>query len=514
MGLRSYLWHASPVQTFLETGAIDLARTSSSRYRGSQKAGRADDKATRFPQALAVMIALGGLAYALLVPPERSPTPLAGTPSHPETTAATTSHWGLAAPSTATTPLVARSKPIALPKPPRASAPAPLLSEAKTVADLVVSALSGARELDPELMGVMVDMARDPSHPLDERVGAFRWLARFGSDEAIYVLQHILQGNEAGEVRAVVARMLAACRHPETAQILTSLLKDEELTVVVAAIDALASHPTEDTTWTLQSLVADDRFEESIRGAAANSLGAHDGAGEILRSTFTPLENQLVSRATEGLAMRPFPENELLFRELMDDPAVPLELKEEAIDALSEGSLEAADFLLEVAVMSENPELRSAAIGALTMFDDPGYAIQDLHILLESELSPGVRADLYDALALHPESTAADPAALASRAMAERSPQARLAGYRMVANLVRRGNDPAIEATFDSEMVDWLRIAAEHGADRYTRHLSVHALKLAGTDAAREALLDLVYSPDPSVSDLAEKALYRASQLE
>ena len=71
---------------------------------------------------------------------------------------------------------------------------------------------------------------------------------------------------------------------------------------------------------------------------------------------------------------------------------------------------------------------------------------------------------------------------------------------------------PGLAQTFDTRMVNWLQKSAENGVDRYTRHLSVDALRLANTPGAYQALLDLSYSTDPVVSRSAVKALRLADK--
>jgi hypothetical protein len=77
----------------------------------------------------------------------------------------------------------------------------------------------------------------------------------------------------------------------------------------------------------------------------------------------------------------------------------------------------------------------------------------------------------------------------------------------MVASMLHARYDTDLADTFDASMVTWLQDSAENGGDRYTRHLSIGALQLAGTPGALEALLDLSHSSDPTVSQSAETAL-------
>jgi hypothetical protein len=189
-------------------------------------------------------------------------------------------------------------------------------------------------------------------------------------------------------------------------------------------------------------------------------------------------------------------------------------MKLEAIDALGEGTPEAADLLLELARNAQDPALRSAAVDALALFDEPGDTLDALGSLVLSEPSAEVRADLYNTLSIHAEQANAEPVAseLVNSTLSETTPRPQLEGYRMVASMLHDQYQPALAETFDTSMVSWLRKSAEYGGDRYTRHLSVDALRLANTPGAHQALLDLSYSADPAVSQAAVEALRLVSK--
>ncbi len=382
------------------------------------------------------------------------------------------------------------------------------------VARIVAQLLSGAPALDPSQLGAMIDRALDPSLPNEDRVGAIRWLARFGSDEALDVLERLLRGESPSAIRAAVAMALGSCPHPEATRILTALLGDDDPDVVLGAVHGLSRRVDPAAGAALRSLIADEGQPEVFRTAAAAALGRHDDASGALRDALARSEGDLTGGALEGLARQPFPENEALFRQLLGDPEVSLDVKVDAIDALGEGTPEAAEYLLEVARSGSDPELRSAAIDALALFDEPGEALGGIATLVATEPDPAVRAALYGALAFHAAeaNAASDGRALVRSALAETSPRAQLEGYRMVASMLRQQPEPETAVLFDANMVVWLQSSAE-GGDRYTRHLSIDALKLAGTPTAREALLDLSHSTDPSVSESAEKALRIAARI-
>jgi HEAT repeat protein len=217
----------------------------------------------------------------------------------------------------------------------------------------------------------------------------------------------------------------------------------------------------------------------------------------------------LSSGVLEGLAQQPFSEVESVFLQLIEDPEASVDLKLEAIEALAEGIPETADFLLEMARSADDPELRSAAIDALALSGESADALADFGAMLLGESSENVRADIYNSLAFNADRVieGSNTSELVSFALAETGSRPQLEGYRMVASLLHARYDTDLADTFDASMVTWLQDSAENGGDRYTRHLSIGALQLAGTPGALEALLDLSHSSDPTVSRSAETAL-------
>ena len=387
--------------------------------------------------------------------------------------------------------------------------PPPATAEPANIANNVARLLSGAPDLDIGRLHAMIDIAQNPALPLVDRVTAARWLARTGDDKAVDVLEHLLLDDTSLPIRTAIATALGESPHPDATRILVALLEDEDLDVVLGAISGLAMQRDPGATLALTAALADDSLHDEVRSAAAAALGHHDDTERDLRLVFESAEGELASGALVGLAHQPFTESEPIFRELLADPNIPLDMKVKAIDALGEGTPEAADLLLELAQNAADPTLRSTAIEALALFDEPGTALDALGVLVLSEPSAEVRADFYNTLSLHADMANAETIAskLVLSTLSETAPGPQLEGYRMVASMLHDQYQPGLAATFDKIMVTWLQESAEYSGDRYTRHLSVDALRLAHTPGAHQALLDLSYSTDPAVSQLADKAL-------
>ena len=370
--------------------------------------------------------------------------------------------------------------------PPPQVEPDPGDERAVAVAELMSRLLSGAPELDPQHLGAMIDRATDPEQPARERLSAIRWLARFGNDEALDVLERMLRDEEP-PIRAAIARALGDCRHPDALRVLTELLDDEDPVVAANAAHALGAQPSPEAAESLRTLLAAAEPDSALYAAAESALGRH------------PLGEDVSSAQMERL------------RAAMGDSDLPVRRKVEMIEMLEDGSPEATQLLLDFAQNGSDPRIRSAAVGALTSREGAESALAALGRHLGEEPSPDVRADVYSTLTDNLRELK-ERDALVGYALSETAPRPRLESYRMVAVMLHQRYEPALAETFDGNMVAWLATSAERAPDRYTSQLSIYSLNLAGTPASRDALEDLRRSGDPRVAASAEKALQKLAR--
>jgi HEAT repeat protein len=392
----------------------------------------------------------------------------------------------------------------------------PITIEPTKIANDVAHLLGVTPELDIRHLSTMIDIARDHGLPLTKRVSAIRWLARLGDDKAVDFLERLLLDDASTTIRTAVATALGECPNPDATRLLIAHLEDQDLDIVLGVIHGLEKQHDPQAIATLRALFTDAHQRAEVRSAAAEAMGHQYGTVNDLRLALGSADEELVSGALMGLGQQPFTETEPIFRELFADPNTPIDMKLEAVDALGEGTPQAADYLLELASSADDPTLRGAAIDALSLFDEPGTTLNALGGLILGEPSADVRADLYNALSLHAELANAEPDAwkLVQNTLSETTPRAQLEGYRMVASMLHDQYQPRIAATFDTRMVTWLRDVAEHSGERYIRSLSVDALRLANTPASQQALIDLSYSADPALAQSAQKALQLAAKTE
>ena len=89
----------------------------------------------------------------------------------------------------------------------------------------------------------LVDLARDPETPLELRVGAVRWIARDGGEEAFEILEDLLRGDAPASLQAAIAEALGESPRPEARPLLQTLLESEDEAVARGALRGLALAP-------------------------------------------------------------------------------------------------------------------------------------------------------------------------------------------------------------------------------------------------------------------------------
>lgn len=370
--------------------------------------------------------------------------------------------------------------------------PAPKLDGA-AVARAGLDLLGRERVLDPADLDEMLNRALDVEAPLEARIEAVRWLGRFGSEEAIDALDHVLRVDSPPRLLTEAAEALGSSNHADARRILEMLLESENDAIVRGALRAVAARADADAVAILEAQLRDLHRSDAVRAQAAASLGhlaTAEATASLLESLTRIGDSDLVSSILEALGEQPYGDTEDFFRSILTDGEVDPEIKIAALDALSDAPPESSELLLEFASGASDPELRIAAVESLSLLDGSENAVVSLLDILDSESSPDVRAELYNALAFHNHETHAGAVfdTLVPAILEEETVQTRLQAYRLVGAMLSVKPDARLSEPFDEFMVDWLSEQAEFATDSYTRSLAIDALRLAGTDEAKRAL--------------------------
>jgi HEAT repeat protein len=153
--------------------------------------------------------------------------------------------------------------------PPSAVAGAPAEAVPRSWRDTLAGWLGGT---GGELEGLreLVDLARDPATDLELRIGAVRWIARDGSEEALEILEDLLEGDAPSALRAAIAESLGEAKGPEAHRLLGSLLEDEDEAVARGALRGLAVRA--DGPAVLEAVLLDADRPARLRAQAAAVL--------------------------------------------------------------------------------------------------------------------------------------------------------------------------------------------------------------------------------------------------
>lgn len=435
---------------------------------------------------------------------------------------------GLAALATATLVAVAlviaslerRPQPSA-PEPPAGSAapergarPAPAAEPGPAAASWRDTLARWLRGADPGALASLrelVDLARDPLASLELRVGAVRWIARDGGAEGIDVLEDLLRGDVPAGLRAAIAEALGESPRPEARPLLEGLLESDDEAVARGALRGLARGP--EAVGLLAAVLGDAERTPAVRAQAAALLGTLETAeaSAALRAALAELDDAaLAGHVLDALGEHPLAANADAFQAVLGNPALPREIKIEALEALGDSSSDAAALLLDYAARAPEPELRAAAVEALAFLDDSHAIAPWLLRLVESEPSPDVRAELYASLAFHARAAhaAADAERLVDVILSETGGPARLQASRLAASILRTEHAPRLAEAFDARMAPWLEQEALNARGRAQRLACVDALDLAHTPEAAAALERLARAPDRGVAEAAARALH------
>jgi len=401
---------------------------------------------------------------------------------------------------------VAAPAPVGSPAAGHARMPTALSPPAHDAVDLVSRLLEGP--LAPTDLEETIDRALDATAPVQSRLRAVHHLTEIGDPLAREALERVLDEESHPSILAEAAAALTA---QGDAAFRDALLADVDDAIVVGALRGLGAAGETDA---LAGVMSDPDRSEWVRAEAARALGhaADPSASDHLLDAYGAIaDDEFQAVVLEGLGSRPFAETETFFRDTIDDPRVPLEARQNAIEALATAG--ASGFLLEIAASSRDEALRTSAVQSLAALDGASRDVRQLGELLTTEPSPEVRAAIYAALAFHAREAVSDPGALLAAAHAEPSPHARLHGYRAVASLVHGSSDAGLQARFDAHMVPWLQSESESGATQYARRLSLNTLALAETPGSDRALANLSRSPDEAIASAAREALERHDRI-
>lgn len=355
--------------------------------------------------------------------------------------------------------------------------------------------------LTPEQMyGRLFDESADPA---DRHRDAYR-LSRTGTPESEYAINRYLANADAAD-RAATAQLLGAGGDARNKQFLLPLLDDPEPQVVQGAIRGLSAIGGGDVADRLSQYINKADLPEGIKIEAAAGLGTI-GTPAAYDALVVAAQQDNSERMTiallQGLSQFNFsPATEQIFRKIIDSPDKSMDLRVDAIEALSDCPAGAEEFVFEVAAKAEDWELRAGAAWGLSKLDFMPNGAGSLVTLAEKEADEVVRRRLYEAVIAHPN---VPNDRLFDLAESETDLAARVAGFNAAAVVARRNPQrPELAQRFDANAIEELVETALSTNPENLRMRAVFALRRAQTPAAIAALKRISLQSEGAVADSA-----------
>jgi HEAT repeat protein len=275
----------------------------------------------------------------------------------------------------------------------------------------------------------------------------------------------------------------------------------------LAAVRGLIEIGGDSSVDTLAEIVHRASMPESLRLEAALGLGliGSPRAGQALLAAFCEFPAPATqAQLLNSLGHFPFPQIESFWRQFLEAPDTPPELRAAAAEALANSSPEAVPFLQTMAGSDRDANVREMAAWALSAHGPDGALGPTLAAMTRTEPEPDVRRRLYEALPAQAENPAGT---LLPLIQSETDAAARVAGFNAIGDAVRRGQSSALATQFETQIVPELtRIALAPGSLN-VRMRAVFALRRASTPLALQALADISTTQTPQIAQAAKNGL-------
>lgn len=340
--------------------------------------------------------------------------------------------------------------------------------------------------------------------PAERRKDAYR-LAKTGAPENIATVQSFLQTAETDD-KAAIAQLLGLTDSPQNRALLWSLLDDSNVQVNCAALRGLSMLGGEDVMQRLAQYLNSENRPLALRTEAAAGLaniGTPAAFNTLAQAFTTDGDEELASAVLQALSTFRFEaESERIFRTALSAKELPLDVRVNAIEALSDCPAGAAGFLVEIASGAAEWEIRAGAAWGLSKLDAMPGGSGTLLKIAEKERDEVVRRRLYEAMQVHSDVA---PERVFEMAAAEKDLSARVAGFNTAGILAR--NNPEIAARFNATAVDEMARVALSEASENLRIRAVFALRRAGTGPAIDALRRIGQSATGNVARAAQNGI-------
>ncbi len=370
----------------------------------------------------------------------------------------------------------------------------PQSANEELIAKAVFKALNN--QLSPE--GITESELREAQTIVADRTNSLKtrrqaaWdLATMGDAQSLDVLKELLMDPQTpAALKATILEGLGYSYEPQAKELLLEGLEDENETVVRAGIRGLGVLGDADSISILSDILYSAEASDSIVQEAAMTLGGieqHEAYDVLVNayndSQATQREN-LREDIIDALGQRDISETADFLQRIIDDNPVGEPLRVVAVEAVEDAQGDKSAFLLNN-LHDPDSEVRAAAAWALAVDEEPAQVADVLSRMLVNEQDAEVRKRLYQAIA---NQNTPQNESLTGLVLAESDPDARLAGYDLLAQQLQSSESTQFAQQFDELVVPQLRETALTAKHLNQRLSAVIALKRAQTEESERAL--------------------------
>jgi len=295
-------------------------------------------------------------------------------------------------------------------------------------------------------------IAMDSSKSLKERRSAAWDLATMGDAEAIEALQELLVNPETpASLKAAILEGLGYSSETQAKELLLAGINDEDQSVARAGIRGLGILGDADSISILSDILYSSDASDSIVQEAATALGGIEKpeARDVLIDAYS--DAQIARRETlrediiTSLGQRDISETADFFQQIMDEYPHGDPMRVAVVEAVENAQGDKSAFILNN-LNDPDSDVRAAAAWALAVDEEPPQVDDVLSDMLTAEQNAEVRKRIYQVLE---NQQTLDIEPLTGIILAEPDPDARLAGYDLLAQQLQNSENAEFAKQFE-----------------------------------------------------------------
>jgi HEAT repeat protein len=319
-------------------------------------------------------------------------------------------------------------------------------------------------------------------------------LAKEGDTKTLSALKQILADpTSAPDLKTAIVEGIAYSADPQKKEVFLSALNDQSEAVARAAIKGLAVIGDEDCVSVLSDIAWSPDESSNIRSEAIMSLGkipdpaAYKSLVDLYGESASQNNADSQEKIITALGQRDIAETGAFFDQILKGKEADPTLRVAVAESLEGAQGDVSPFLVNM-LHDEDSEVRAAAAWTLATREEPGNVSQEIQALLGTEADPEVRMRLYQAMG-NQENINID--AVAPAILNESDPEARSAGYDLLAKSIGSSENADLKGQFDKAIVPELKETALTADKLNSRLGAIISLRRANTEQSYRALEEI-----------------------